>query len=186
MGAHCLDICVSSTFKCSISVGWCSYLTHIIFLLLAWSMLILLTFFAPWRCHVWEYEQLYVLCLLEYSCLLLESRFVIYQSYGRFLKVTIPKMVMAASNLLSAVLKHQELRKLKWFANSFSGNAWAVLIPGQCSLGATNVNSHVFCFKGAAGGGMENAVCAPCCLTKMQGFLSPKPHLVPKALDKGV
>lgn len=77
--------------------------------------------------------------LLEYSCLLLESIFVIYQSYGRLLKVRTPKMVMAACNLLSAVLKYQKLWKLQCFANSFSDNARAYFatwgLPQKTLLG---------------------------------------------------
>lgn len=127
---------------------------------------------------------------LEYSCVRSESGFVIYPSYGRLMKVKIPKVVTAACHLWSAVLKYQKLWTLTGFADSFSGDAWAVQIPGQGSLGPTNVNSHMFGYMGAApedptGGGMENAVCAPYCLRKMQNFLHPKPHLVPQALDKG-
>lgn len=151
-------------------------------------MLILFIYFGLWRCHVPGNMNSYVF----YTAWIFRFTFRIHicnlSGYGRLMRVMIPKMVTVACNLLSAVLKYLKLWKLTYFANPFSDNAWAVLIPGQCSLGSTSVNSHILlpggCPRGPYWGWYVK--CSVCTLTKMQSFLHPKPHLVPEALDKGL
>lgn len=102
--------------------------------------------------------------LLEYSCLLLESIFVIYQSECRLIKVMIQKIAVVVCHPLSAVPKYQKLWKLKSVSGSFSDNAWPVLIRGRCSLWFVTANIHMFCHRGAAPKTLLGMVCNMQCM----------------------